>query len=216
MLRLFVSVVSCLLFVVACSPKTNEQQVEEATHPVGEEQTSEEEEPDAPVGFTVREPNDDELNEFGMITDMEDAGYPLYNVTIAFPERGSSNNFSLNAEEAALSHEASAYLEKYATIYYESEESTEVLDVIFNGQSLLGEYAPEDHEGLESFTGILRGASSASGDLPSELKVEGEDSTLSFEYFVDEPTMTANDQSVTIYYYTRYVDVITYLELSEE
>ncbi|MDW3194910.1 MAG: hypothetical protein R8G66_21235 [Cytophagales bacterium] len=212
----FTLLVSCLLLVVACTPKTSEQKVEEVAQQEVEEPTTLEETPEAPTGFVVRDPNDDELNEFGVITEMQDAGYPLYNVTISFPERGSSSNFSLNAEQAALSHEASAYLEQYATIYYESEESTEVLDIIFNGQFLLGEYAPEDHEGLESFTGIIRGATRTSGDLPSSLKIEGEEGTLEFEYFVDNETVTANDQQVTVYYYTRYVDVITYLELSAD
>ncbi len=196
----------------ACSPKTSEDKTE-ATE---EEQSDAKEVVEEPVGFQPREPNDDELNEFGLISELEEAGYPLYNVTLSFPERGMSSNFSLNVESASLSHEISMFRDQYATIYYESEESNEVLDIIFNGRSLLGEYAPEDHDGLENLTGVLRGASSVSGDLPGKLTVEGEDGTLAFEYFVDEATMTANDQQVTVYYYTRYVDVITYLELSKD
>lgn len=204
-----------LLLLTGCTPKTTEQANEGST-PQGTAPASIDEAPVLPAGFTVRAPADEELNEFGIITGLEEAGYPLYNVTVSFPERGTSSNFLLNAEKASLSHEVNAFAEKYATIYYESETSNEVLDIIFEGKSLSGAYEPGDHEGLESFTGVLRGASSASGDLPTKLAVEGEDGALPFEYFVDAATMTANDQAVTIYYYTRYLDAITYLELSAD
>lgn len=170
---------------------------------------------ETPAGFAVREPGDDEINEFGIITTLEEVGYPLYNVTVSFPEREMISNFSLNVESASLSDEISKFQNQYATIYYESEETTEVLDIIFDEKSLLGEYAPEDHEGLERFDGILKGATSVSGDLPNTLKLEGEDETLTFEYFVDTETIAANNQQVSVYYYKRYVDFITYLQLSQ-
>lgn len=205
-----------MLTLMSCNTQPSETTSEKESTTEGntEIDTKDTKTPDEPSGFNVREPGDEELNEYGLITVMEDAGYPMYNVTVSFPERQSSNDFTLNAENTALSHEVNAFQDKYATLYYESNESNEVLDIIFEGKSLLGEYAPEDHDGLTKFEGLLKGATSESGDLPSELKIEGEEETLVFEYFVDAETMAANDQQVTVYFYKRYVDEITYLELS--
>jgi hypothetical protein len=205
------TIIACSLLVLACSQTTTEGDGSAEEQPMKVENP----EPEAPVSFSVREPNDEELNEFGIIEAIEDAGYPMYNVTVSFPERQMSGNFSLNAESASLSHELSAYQDHYATLYYESEESNEVLDIIFDGKSLLGEYAPEDHEGLTRFDGVLKGADRESGDLPASIKVVGAEDELDFAYFVDAATVGANNQPVTVYYYTRYVEVITYLELSE-
>lgn len=210
MSKYFALAAIALGLVLACTSKTSENTNEATT----DEPTMTSETADEPEGFVSREPNDDELNEFGVIAELEEAGYPLYTVTISFPERGMSSGFSLNVESATLSDEISKFQGQFATIYYESEESTEVLDIILNDQSLLGEYAPEDHEGLERFEGTLKGATSESGDLPGTLQIEGEEETLVFEYFVDTATIAANDQQVVVYYYKRYVDIITYLERS--
>lgn len=204
------------LVLMSCNTQPSENTSEETTtmQVKPETETTDTESSNEPAGFVVREPGDEELNEYGLITAMEDAGYPMYNVTVSFPERQSSNDFTLNAENAALSHEVNAFQDKYATLYYESNESNEVLDIIYDGKSLLGEYAPEDYKGLTKFEGVLKGATSESGDLPSVLTIEGEGETLAFEYFVDVETMAVNDQQVTVYYYKRYVDEITYMQLS--
>ncbi len=208
-----------MLLLFACGPstKSDTSEVVESQTPAIEEQASDAvSEESVLAGFTLREPTDDEINEFGVIEELEDAGYPMFNLTVAFPERQTSSNFSLNAEIASLSHDINAYRDQYATIYYESNESTEVLDILLGGNSLLGEYAPEDHEGLTRFDGVLSGADRVSGDLPSKIQIEGEEGALTFEYYVDAATVAANGKAVTAYYYQRYVDTITYMALSED
>lgn len=194
-----------------------EAPAEEAENPTEEAEVPEMIETD-PIpdesGFTVREPNDEELNEYGIITAIEDSGYPMSMVSVSFPEREMNFDFLLNEEDVMLSHGLMEFLDQYATIYYEIIDSNDIMDIIFEGQSLLGEYAPEDHEGLEKFEGTLKRATSASGDLPSTISVAGENETLDFEYFVDEDLIAINGQKITVYYYQRARELITYMELS--
>ena len=53
-----------------------------------------------------RDPTDDELNEYGLIASVEDGPYPMYSVTIEFPERRMRQSFSLNIEAVDMDRDA--------------------------------------------------------------------------------------------------------------
>ena len=53
-----------------------------------------------PAFTAIREPADDELRETGLVTGVEDNGYPLFTVTIEF--RAGQPGFPLSANAAAL------------------------------------------------------------------------------------------------------------------
>ncbi len=217
-----------LIALVACSPKSSDQAEASQTEPepAPEEQVAESLGPGEEVTdarspqvhswFTAREPGDEEIREYGIITEMEDSPYPMFNISVSFPEREMSASFSLNAEGASLSHNIGDFLDQYASIYYEIKESNHVADIIFNDQSLLGEYALEDYEGFERFEGILRGADSESGDLPGTLTIEGDNENFEFDYFVDSVLMEVNNQKIMVYYFERVDSEITYMELSTD
>ena len=167
--------------------------------------------------FTPREPTDDEIREFGIITAIEDAPFPRFVVSISFPERDLSVDLDMNVADVEISHELDKFIGQYATIYYELIEFHGVADIQFDGQSILGEYAPEIESSWETFKGRLQGAEHASGDLPSELRVEDESGqSIKFEFFVDDEVMKVNDKVVEIFYRTSESEAITYMELSED
>lgn len=169
---------------------------------------------------TERDPTDDELNEYGIITNLEDIGYPRYICTIEFPERQMSVDFNLNIEDVELNGTDQYELAgKYATIYYTTDFENDLIDMYYNGKSVFGEYAQEtiDPE-WNIFTGILSGADEATpGDLPGEVFVTDQNERqLNFEYYVDDAMVEVNGKEVTVYYSGRGVSRITYIKTSEE
>lgn len=204
-----------LIALHACQPKANtsenaaqsaENLPEENTEPRSDEHK-----------FTSREPTDDELNEFGLVTAIEDAAYPMFIVSVSFPERQQAFDFNLNVEGAELSHDWPEFVEKYVTLYYEIKESYDVLDLQVNGVSTQGEYAPEIDPEWDRLTGKLIGADGLSGDLPSVLSLESADGrTIAFEYFVDDEVMKVNGKEVEIFFVSSEKEEITYMELSPD
>lgn len=172
----------------------------------------------APDETGEREPTDDEIGEFGIVKHLEDAGYPIFIVTMEFPERQTTADFLLNVEASSLEYDEWLKLQgSYATIYYTSEDEVNVLDIEAEGKTLLGEYAPDDHEGLTAFTGILHGADEPTpGDLPGLFSVtNAKDEEVEFEYYATEAEVLWNEKEVTIYYTMQGRERITYVSPSE-
>lgn len=214
---------ACFLFTACQSPSTpvateTEQPVLETPAVEQEEAVNEPAVETATDQEWPREPTDDEIREYGIITSIEDSPYPMFSIDVEFPERQTSASFSFNVEESPLDMEALMdFQEQYATIYYIIHESVDVFDIHANGTSLLGEDTPESLEGLKVVEGILGGADHTSGDLPSEIYVEDEQGKrLTFEYFVSDVEMAMNGKHITIYYLFRYRERITYLEKAED
>lgn len=166
-----------------------------------------------------REPYDDELNEYGMIAAIEDGAYPMFLVTVEFPERQTEVTFDLNIE--AISMDVSELMSlsgKYVSLYYTSELEPFLYDMHYQGKTLLGEYAPEYDASMKQITGILDGAATETySDLPGKISVtDDEGKRLVFEYYVDGLMVPANGQLVTAFYYMKGSQTITYLKASED
>ena len=165
------------------------------------------------------EPSDDEIQEFGIITEIEDSAYPVFNITVEFPERQLQAGFYLNIEAINLQMDELYELrDKYVTIFYTSDEDNNLTDMKLDGKSLFGEEAPEEDYITDNITGILSGAESETmSDLPGKIYITDEnDRRFEFEWYVDEMMVKANGKKVTAYYYTRYRNTITHIIPSEE
>ena len=166
---------------------------------------------------TDREPTDEELREFGIVTEVEDGPYPFFSITIEFPEREFIQSFSLNVEAIAQDQNDLFELKgKYVTLYYTSDEENMLFDIQQNGASL----HPDEEEVDESWkqiTGTLNGATTVSGDLPNDITIkDASGNELPFECYVTDEMIAANGQEVTVYYGIHFSNEITFIKASED
>lgn len=217
-IKLYIAVIG-LSLLMACEMSQTKQgsqeeevQVEKISEP--EEGVIEE---SMDVSNTDREPTDDELNEFGIVTLVEDSGYPFYYMVVEFPEREMEATFQVNMED--LNYKGSSLedlMEQYMSFYYLSDMENNLLDMTHDGQSVLGE------EGFQiddqyTFTGILHGADEATpGDLPGLITINNENGeSQKFELFVTQEMVAVNGKLVRVYFTERVVNRITYIRPSE-
>ncbi|MFC4635787.1 hypothetical protein ACFO3O_17890 [Dokdonia ponticola] len=163
--------------------------------------------------------DEDILQEYGLIENIEDEAYPFYNVTVNFIGSRAKINLGLNIEEIPLDVEALNKLQgKYATIYYTSELQNNLQDLQMNDVSVFGEYAPDYSSDWDQITGTLKGAGSVTaGDLPSYISIAGNDGkNLDFEVFIDDEMVKANGKTVTVFYTIDVTNTITDIVPSEE
>lgn len=209
---------SALLFVFSCqnNPK-KDSEIEAQTEEIESAEIIEESDDIYIDDVVDRDPSDEELNEFGLVNLVEDAGYPFYYLLIEFPERQMEIYFQVIVEN--LNYTGSSLEElkgKYISFYYESDLENRLSDILSNGASVFGENGYHD-EDMYSVTGILSNAEEVSqGDLPGFFTIttnEGE--TLEFEYYISEEIVTINNTEVTVYYTIEDLYRINYIRLSE-
>ena len=201
-----------LILFVACQPAKDKTEESEkaATEQESQEVVSDDGE---------REPTDDEIRELGLIKAIEDTGYPMFYIDVEFPERNMTISFNFNVEENPLNVEqVMAMKDKYATIYYITEDALQLADVLYQDKTVLGEYGLDDFDGFDKANGTLSGADEPTpGDLPGTITVTTNDGqVLSFEYFVTDEMVAVNKKEVTVYYYEQGMNKITYLKASED
>lgn len=186
----------------------------------GKEQTNTSEpEEQAVTALDEREPTDDEIREYGILTEIEDAPYPMFSIDVEFPEREMSQSFLFNVEESPLNMESLMALRgKYATFYYTSDEEPDIYDIHYECESLLGEDAIDITDADDEITGVLSGAESVSaGDLPDEITITSKDGkAMAFECFITEEMAAGNGEEVTVFFSKRYVNRITYISHSKD
>lgn len=163
-------------------------------------------------------PTDDDIREYGLIEKVEDATYPFFEVTFNFVERNMKMDFNVNIESISLTDRDLNNLQgKYATLYYTSDLVNDLVDLHYEGKTLFGEYAPEMDASWKKITGIMSGAESLSGDLPSKIQVTDSDGQkIVFELYIEDDTMKANGKTVTAYYTLHGVNTVTHIEASED
>ncbi len=169
---------------------------------------------------TDREPTEDEISEYGIIKTIEDAQYPMFIVTVEFPEKQTEADFNLNVEAISQSAVDLESLQgKYVTFYYTDTSENILMDLHFNGKTLYDdEEAPEIDSSYKSITGILSGAENeTAGDLPDTIYITTEDGNkMAFEEYITAEIVAKNGNTVTGYYYMKYGQTITYLKVSED
>ena len=164
------------------------------------------------------DPNNEMLFETGLLTQVEDAGYPMVGLYFDFPERDFSEYFSINLEEnhAVDINILEASVDHYVHFGYTSVLENELVDLMLDDESLLDEpmEVPDDVE-LYSITGILSNAEEVtSSDLPGEFYIQTEEEiTEVFPYYITERIAEANGSSVVAIYVQRAVNTIHSFEL---
>tara|TARA_R110002074_G_C12483895_1_gene661194 strand:- start:28 stop:648 length:621 start_codon:yes stop_codon:yes gene_type:complete len=159
---------------------------------------------------------DDLLHETGLVTHVEDNGYPTYTFTIQF--RADQPGFDLTANVAELDlGDASpeSFTGKTVSVDYVSGEEPNLMDMRASDRSVLGSDAPEETDpNWKNITGTLSGAEAVvGGDLPDEITVTAADGQkLTFKTYVNAEMVPANGKTVTALYGTRYFNRIVRLQ----
>ncbi|BCW90013.1 hypothetical protein sos41_31810 [Alphaproteobacteria bacterium SO-S41] len=140
----------------------------------------------------------------GVLTAADDAGYPMFSLTIT-PAGKEPVGFLMNNEEAEVAGQIGELVGKTVTAETETKPSTTVFDVTADGKSIAfpADQKPEvDTSKALSITGILSGAKEpTASDLPDELTVTAKDGAkVTFEWYVDETMAKHDGKEVTLVY----------------
>lgn len=198
--------------------EVKEQQVTETAQEIQEEKSPEIVEQVAEVD-PFREPTDDEIREFGLVKEVEDGIYPIFTITIEFPEREMKHSFNVNhGALSGFTGDLFSLIGKYISFYYTEDWENDLIDMHLNGKTLSGESAPEMDSEWESITGVLSGAEQTTqSDLPSIINVTDIDGNIvNFKYYVEEDMLKANGKEVQVYYSFKGVSNITHISPLED
>lgn len=149
---------------------------------------------------------EESIVDFGVVRELEDAGYPFYSVTIEFERSGAVVAMNLNLEETGV--DVNRLMESkggFVKVVYRSELENSLVDLHSKGKSVFGKYAMESTEGYQSVVGILTGADEPTpGDLPGSITVTPKDGeAVDFDYFVDDAIVAENGKEVEAFYGVR-------------
>lgn len=164
-----------------------------------------------------REPTSNEIESYGLFSAIEDGPYPMFIVTVEYPEKQSQAYFNLNIEQ--LHEELGDLLAmkgNYKTFYYIDSSDNLLMDMVYDGKSLYGELDPQTDDNYKNITGILSGAETETmGDLPNTIYItDASGKKMAFKEFITPEIVAQNGKTVTAYYYMKYSQDITYLKNS--
>ncbi len=160
-----------------------------------------------------REAKEDEIHEYGLIKNIDQGIYPMYNVYFEFPERRIKKGFTLNIETLPQTAEdINSKIGKYVTFYYTSNLTPSIMAIEHNG-SLINTNLELDPT-WNKVKGTLTGADAITpGDLPDNIAILEKGGVLHlFETYIDQELTNLNDKEVILYYYNREENKITYIE----
>lgn len=155
----------------------------------------------------IPEPTGEEIREMGLLKQVEDSGYPFFNVLIEFPERQFEEYFLLDLSQVTNLDPGTLNkaVGRYVSFNYTSNIINALMDMRKDGNSLLG-LNPEDlPDGLERATGILTGAGSPTeSDLPTRISVnDPHEFSLEFDAFVTPEMAEAEGNIVEVFFEKR-------------
>jgi hypothetical protein len=161
--------------------------------------------PASPAASPSNPPNG-VFNLVGVVTKVEDAGYPMFALTVLPDGQTETIGLLFNNEAASRPKdlEISAFEGKRAAIAYTRKPQLDLVDLTLAGKSLLTRQPGEVVGKPEaSVTGKLAGAKKLSaGDLPDVITVtDAAGKKFEFEMFIsDKPVVAANGKEVTASY----------------
>jgi hypothetical protein len=161
----------------------------------------------------------DPITEHGLLQAVEDSGYPFVTLTIEFTERNFTEHFSLNLEEVKTVdiNTLNSWLNHRVEFDYESEIANVLLDLKYNGKSVLPKSNRPPVSGAKGINGILSNAEhETEGDMPSEIYIQTEEEiTYKFPFFIDAEIVKLNGKKVFAYFQERTVNTAVAIKLVE-
>lgn len=174
--------------------------------------------PDSVMVTTVANPtpndeasDDGEIQEFGLLKEVEDAGYPFAVLTIEFPERKFSESFTINLEEVkgVDLNKIREWTDQYVSFRYTTELENALLDVQQDGKSIIDPSGAIDVSKAKKIEGTLKGATQETpGDLPGTISIVTPDNEQKFSFFVTKELVDANEKAVVGFYDERTKNTI--------
>jgi hypothetical protein len=161
--------------------------------------------------------SDDGINEFGLLKEVEDSGYPIATLHIEFPERNFSEYFSINLEEVKGVNMGilQKWIGKYVAFTYNSDLMNALVDLQINGKSVVGAEPVELGQNVQKVLGVLRGATKVTdSDLPSTISITtAENQKLLFDFYITPEMVKANGRKMTAYYEEVTTNTITAIKV---
>jgi hypothetical protein len=156
----------------------------------------------------------DVINELAIVRKVEDAGYPMFNVTFYFIDREEVETTYVNREGIMYAGSSlSALVGKTVRVSYSNKNDISVMAFYqdTDGQE-------EANPNWKLIKGIVKGAESVTtSDLPDQVTIEAADgSNIVFDYYIDTDMVSLNNKTVTAYYTTSKTKEVTALELVED
>jgi len=162
---------------------------------------------------------DDPINEFGILKEVEDSGYPLATLHIEFPERKFSEYFTINLEEVKNVNMGllQKWIGKYVAFTYNSNLTNALVDIQINGKSAINTEPVEFTKNTIKVVGVLKGASKVTeSDLPSTISITTvNNQKLLFDYYITPEMVKINGRKVVAYYEEVVSNTITKIKLSK-
>jgi len=162
---------------------------------------------------------DDPINEFGILKEVEDSGYPLATLHIEFPERKFSEYFTINLEEVKNVNMGllQKWIGKYVAFTYNSNLTNALVDIQINGKSAINTEPVEFTKNTIKVVGVLKGASKVTeSDLPSTISITtANNQKLLFDYYITPEMVKINGRKVVAYYEEVVSNTITKIKLSK-
>ncbi|GAB2620752.1 hypothetical protein GCM10027035_16270 [Emticicia sediminis] len=162
---------------------------------------------------------DDGINEFGILKEVEDSGYPLATLHIEFPERKFSEYFTINLEEVKNVNMGilKKWKGKYVAFTYNSDLTNALVDLQINGKSAIHTEPMEFSDNVQMVVGVLRGAGKVTeSDLPSTISITTTDNQkLLFDYYITPEMVKINGRKVMAYYEEVVSNTITKIKVSK-
>lgn len=162
---------------------------------------------------------DDGINEFGLLKEVEDSGYPLATLHIEFPERKFSEYFTINLEEVKNINMGilQKWKGKYVAFTYNSDLTNALVDLQINGKSAINTEPVEFSDNVQIVVGVLRGATKVTeSDLPSTISITTTDNQkLLFDYYITPEMVKINGRKVMAYYEEVVSSTITKIKVSK-
>lgn len=162
---------------------------------------------------------DEGINEFGILKEVEDSGYPLATLHIEFPERKFSEYFTINLEEVKNVNMGilKKWKGKYVAFTYNSDLTNALVDLQINGKSAINTEPMEFSDNVQMVVGVLRGATKVTeSDLPSTISITTTDNQkLLFDYYITPEMVKINGRKVMAYYEEVVSNTITKIKVSK-
>ena len=146
----------------------------------------------------------------GLVQQVEDAGYPFFSLLLFADDTGVEEWYWCNVEAMPdMDADALVALEgKMVQLSYSSSTENALLDLRYEGNSVLGVADGDLPEGLQRLTGILSGTYTyEGGDLPGKISVsDPHEAVAEFEFFVTQEMKDLEGQIVEAWYDVRTIN----------